>query len=61
MSTLMIHHVVPHWDENTNFMAIFSEARVMPEHLRATYRKLRARFLKMNAPSGKRPKKRTSR
>jgi len=57
----MIHHSVPHWDENTNFMPLCAEARVMPEHLQATYRKLRARFLKMNAAPGKRPKKRAGR
>lgn len=57
----MIHHSVPQWDENTNFMPLCAEARVMPEHLRATYRILRARFLKMSAAPGKRPKKRTGR
>jgi ATP adenylyltransferase len=57
----MIHYIVPHWDENTNFMPLFTEARVMPEHLRATYRKLRARFHQLSAASGKRHKKRTGR
>jgi len=57
----MIHHIVSHWDENTNFLPLFAEARVMPEHLQATYRKLRARFNALTAPAGKRAKKRTSR
>jgi ATP adenylyltransferase len=55
----MIHYIVPHWDENTNFMPLFTEARVMPEHLRATYRKLLGRFRVVAA--GRRSKKRTSR
>ena len=57
----MIHHVVPHWDENTNFIPIFAGARVMPEHLQTTYRKLLARFNKLTAPAAGRSNKRTRR
>lgn len=57
----MIHHIVLHWDEDTNFMPVLAETRVMPEHLQATYRKLLARFNKLTAPAGRRLRKRSRR
>ncbi len=38
-------HIVPRWDGDTNFMPLFSQTRVMPEHLDVTYRKLNAGFM----------------
>ena len=40
----MHFHVVPRWGGDTNFMTVFGEVRVIPEHIRATYDKLRPFF-----------------
>ncbi|MFP3928711.1 MAG: HIT family protein [Desulfobacteraceae bacterium] len=37
-------HVVPRWDGDTNFMTVFAEVRVIPEHIKETYNKLRPYF-----------------
>lgn len=47
-------HIVPRWNGDTNFMPLFAETRVMPEHLQATYRKLRAQFDRLTATTGQR-------
>lgn len=37
-------HVVPRWNGDTNFMPVFSDVRVIPQHLEATFQKLRDGF-----------------
>jgi ATP adenylyltransferase len=37
-------HVVPRWRGDTNFMPVLAEVKVMSEHIRTTYAKLRAGF-----------------
>jgi ATP adenylyltransferase len=49
-------HVVPRWDGDTNFMPVVSEAKVLPETLSDTYRKLRkvvARMLRRRTGAGR--------
>ncbi len=36
--------VVPRWDGDVNFMTVFAEVRVVPEHIIATYRRLYPHF-----------------
>ncbi|MDL2216390.1 HIT domain-containing protein [Desulfovibrio sp. OttesenSCG-928-M14] len=37
-------HLVPRWNGDSSFMAVLDEVRVMPEHLRQTYAKLKHFF-----------------
>jgi len=37
-------HIVPRWSGDTNFMPMLADVRVMPEHLDATYERLRPSF-----------------
>ncbi len=37
-------HVVPRWNGDTNYMPVLAETKVMPEHLDATFEKLRPFF-----------------
>ena len=36
--------IVPRWNGDSSYMAVFSETRVMPEHLRSTYNRLKPHF-----------------
>ena len=37
-------HIVPRWNGDVNFMTILGEVRIIPEHIRETYKKLRPYF-----------------
>jgi len=37
---------VPRWNGDTNFMTVFAEVRVVPEHLQQSYQKLLPHFTK---------------
>ena len=37
-------HIVPRWDADTNFMPLLGETRVLPQHLKASFARLKAAF-----------------
>jgi len=41
-------HIVPRWNGDTNFMTVFSDIRVIPEHLKETYRRLKVYYEKLS-------------
>jgi len=40
----MHFHIVPRWNGDTNYMTVLGEVRVIPEHIRETYGKLKPCF-----------------
>ena len=40
-------HIVPRWFGDTNALTVFADVRVIPEHLKATYEKLKIFFNKI--------------
>jgi ATP adenylyltransferase len=43
------YHIVPRWNGDTNFMTLFGEVRVIPEHIQQTYDNLLPGFEKLRA------------
>ena len=41
-------HIVPRWFGDTNALTVFGEVRVIPEHLKATYKNLKKHFNKID-------------
>ena len=40
-------HIVPRWNGDVNFMTVLGEVRLIPEHIRETYKKLKPCFEKL--------------
>jgi ATP adenylyltransferase len=49
----MHFHIVPRWNGDTNYMTVLDDIRVIPEHIRKTYGKLRPDFMRDHADGGR--------
>jgi len=47
MEEHMHFHIVPRWNGDTNYMTVFGEVRVIPEHITETFKKLWPNFNKL--------------
>ena len=48
----MHFHIVPRWNGDTNVMTVLGDVRVIPEHIRETYRNLKPHFGQMLRNAG---------